>query len=98
MTKLTYHYMLILQEHGNIDDAEMHSLVAAVGAVPGCSPVVRIPAPDAWLVKRALDTGAHALMCPMVSNVVCSPLCDRSPSHQTTNLNNTVYRKKPNVS
>lgn len=29
--------------------------------------MIRIPAPELFLVKRALDTGAHALMCPLVS-------------------------------
>lgn len=64
-----FDFILVDCEHGNIDDGEMHSLVAAIGNTPGasCSPMVRIAAPESYLVKRALDTGAHGLMCPLVS-------------------------------
>ncbi|KAI5449552.1 hypothetical protein NCC49_004615 [Naganishia albida] len=62
-----FDFILVDGEHGNISDSEMHSVVAAIGNVQGCSPMVRIPAPESYLVKRALDTGAHALMCPLVS-------------------------------
>lgn len=34
----------------------MHASAAAIAA-QGCSPIIRIPAPENWLVKRALDTG-----------------------------------------
>jgi len=44
----------------------MHDSVAAIAA-QGVSPIIRIPAPENWLVKRALDTGAHGLLCPMMS-------------------------------
>lgn len=47
-----------VQEHGDIDDGEMHRLVAAIGN-QGCSPIVRIPAPENFIVKRALDTGGE---------------------------------------
>ena len=38
-----------------------------IGAISssGVSPVVRIPADAPWMVKRALDAGAHAIMVPM---------------------------------
>ncbi len=65
-----YDFILVDCEHGNIDDAMMHEQVAAIGAVPGCSPIVRIAGPEIHLVKRALDTGAHGLLCPMMSTAV----------------------------
>ena len=39
----------------------------AVGAIAsaGASPIVRIPAGEVWMMKRALDSGAHAIMIPM---------------------------------
>jgi hypothetical protein len=49
---------VLVQEHGDIDDGEMHRLVAAIGN-QGCSPIVRIPAPENFIVKRALDTGGE---------------------------------------
>lgn len=36
-------------------------------ASAGASPIVRIPAAEPWIVKRALDAGAHGIMVPMVS-------------------------------
>lgn len=61
-------FILIDCEHGNISDDTMHAQVSAVvGAGTKCSPIVRIPGPENWMVKRALDAGAHGIMCPMVS-------------------------------
>jgi 4-hydroxy-2-oxoheptanedioate aldolase len=38
-----------------------------ISAITSCgvSPIVRIPADEPWMVKRALDAGAHAIMVPM---------------------------------
>ena len=38
----------------------------AVGAIAsaGASPIVRIPTSEAWMMKRALDAGAHGIMIP----------------------------------
>ncbi|SJL01566.1 related to 2,4-dihydroxyhept-2-ene-1,7-dioic acid aldolase [Armillaria ostoyae] len=47
-------------------DAAMHTSVGAIAA-QRVSPIVRIPAPENWLVKRTLDTGAHGILCPMMS-------------------------------
>ena len=48
--------MIIDTEHGNIADDEMHISVGVI-ASQGVSPMVRIPAPENWIVKRTLDTG-----------------------------------------
>ncbi|KAI1084313.1 Pyruvate/Phosphoenolpyruvate kinase-like domain-containing protein [Whalleya microplaca] len=53
-------------EHGNIIDADMHDMVIAI-AGSGASPVIRIPGQDGTLIKRALDTGAHGILVPMVN-------------------------------
>ncbi|KAF2745216.1 Phosphoenolpyruvate/pyruvate domain-containing protein [Sporormia fimetaria CBS 119925] len=55
-------------EHGNIDDGQMHEAVAAIAAT-GVSPVVRIAANEAWMVKRALDAGAHGIVVPLIYTV-----------------------------
>ncbi|OCK80263.1 HpcH/HpaI aldolase/citrate lyase family protein [Lepidopterella palustris CBS 459.81] len=52
-------------EHGNIDDGQMHEAVAAIASC-GVSPVVRIAANEAWMVKRALDAGAHGVLVPLL--------------------------------
>ncbi|KAL3461365.1 Phosphoenolpyruvate/pyruvate domain-containing protein [Aspergillus heterothallicus] len=57
-------WVLIDCEHGAIDDREMHLQIAAVASA-GCSPIVRIPSSEPWMMKRALDAGAHGIMVPM---------------------------------
>ena len=43
----------------------MHESVAAIASC-GASPIVRIPANEAWMVKRALDSGAHGIVVPLL--------------------------------
>ncbi|RSL81141.1 hypothetical protein CEP51_006055 [Fusarium floridanum] len=57
-------WVLIDCEHGNIDDHNMYLQIGAISS-SGVSPIVRIPADAPWMVKRALDAGAHAIMVPM---------------------------------
>lgn len=44
----------------------------AIGAIfsGGSSPIVRIPADEHWMMKRALDAGAHGIMIPMCETAV----------------------------
>ncbi|RKK88453.1 hypothetical protein BFJ69_g308 [Fusarium oxysporum] len=57
-------WVLIDCEHGHIDDYNMYLQISAISS-SGVSPVVRIAAGEPWMVKRALDAGAHAIMVPM---------------------------------
>ena len=50
-------------EHGNIDDQEMYHSVGAIASA-GASPIVRTIGPEPWMIKRAIDCGAHAVMIP----------------------------------
>jgi len=52
-------------EHGNMDDAAMHEAVPAIAAC-GVSPIVRICDNQGFLVKRALDSGAHGVLVPLL--------------------------------
>ena len=52
-------------EHGNIADSDMHESVAAIAAC-GISPVVRLPDGQHWMIKRALDAGAHGIIIPLL--------------------------------
>ena len=52
-------------EHGNIADQEMHESVAAIASC-GVSPIVRVPDNQGWMVKRALDCGAHGIIVPLI--------------------------------
>ncbi|KUJ20606.1 Phosphoenolpyruvate/pyruvate domain-containing protein [Mollisia scopiformis] len=46
----------------------MHNAVPAIAAC-GVSPIVRIPDNQGWMVKRALDTGAHGVIVPLLYTV-----------------------------
>lgn len=46
----------------------MHASIHAVASC-GASPIVRIPENHGWMVKRALDAGAHGIVVPMLSSV-----------------------------
>ncbi|WWC65482.1 uncharacterized protein I303_108100 [Kwoniella dejecticola CBS 10117] len=59
-------FVIVDCEHGNIGDSEMHDSVNAVASC-GASPIVRVRGTDPTLIKRALDTGAHGLMIPMIN-------------------------------
>ncbi|MCJ1372285.1 hypothetical protein MMC20_003508 [Loxospora ochrophaea] len=60
-----YDWVLVDTEHGNIDDSAMHESVAAIAGC-GVSPIVRIAANEGWMVKRALDSGAHGILVPLL--------------------------------
>ncbi|KAH0419996.1 HpcH/HpaI aldolase/citrate lyase family protein [Colletotrichum camelliae] len=61
-------WVLVDCEHGNIDDGAMHDAVPAIAAL-GVSPVVRLADLQGWMVKRALDSGAHAILVPLLRTV-----------------------------
>ncbi|KAK2811076.1 hypothetical protein FQN50_002411 [Emmonsiellopsis sp. PD_5] len=65
MARSGYDWVCVDTEHGNIADAQMHEAVAAIAAT-GTSPVVRIAANESWMVKRALDAGAHGIVVPLL--------------------------------
>ncbi|MGI1662031.1 HpcH/HpaI aldolase family protein [Palleronia sp. KMU-117] len=57
--------VIIDMEHGAIDHAQAHAMIAAVlGA--SCAPLVRVPSIDETAVKRVLDLGAEGICFPMV--------------------------------
>lgn len=58
-------WVLVDTEHGNLADADMHEAVTTIAAT-GVSPIVRIAANEGWMVKRALDSGAHGIMVPLL--------------------------------
>jgi 4-hydroxy-2-oxoheptanedioate aldolase len=58
--------LIIDMEHGPIDVATAHAMVAATRGT-GAVPVVRVPWAEPWLAKPVLDTGAMGINFPMVS-------------------------------
>ncbi|CAM1507200.1 Fc.00g068410.m01.CDS01 [Cosmosporella sp. VM-42] len=64
-------WVLVDCEHGNLDDEAMHDAVPAIAAL-GVSPIVRLPDMQGWMVKRALDSGAHGppeIVVPLLRTV-----------------------------
>ncbi|KAK4190503.1 Pyruvate/Phosphoenolpyruvate kinase-like domain-containing protein [Podospora australis] len=61
-------WVMVDCEHGNIDDAAMHDAVPAIAAL-GVSPIVRLPDLQPWMIKRALDSGAHGILVPLIRTV-----------------------------
>ncbi|KAJ7057976.1 Phosphoenolpyruvate/pyruvate domain-containing protein [Mycena amicta] len=59
-------WVLIDAEHGLITDHHFYDLTNIVAA-SGASPLIRIPADEPWMIKRALDSGAHGIMIPMAN-------------------------------
>ncbi|CAH0057986.1 unnamed protein product [Clonostachys solani] len=59
-------YVTIDLEHGGLADMEMQSAINSIAPF-GVSPLVRLPSGEPWLIKRALDAGAHGIVIPLVS-------------------------------
>lgn len=59
--------LILDMEHGPIDLATLHAMVAATRG-SGATPIVRVPWTEPWLVKPALDTGAMGINFPMISS------------------------------
>jgi len=58
-------WVLIDAEHGQINDTHIFTHTTLVAAAHR-SPIVRIPAAADWWIKRALDSGAHGIMAPLL--------------------------------
>ena len=64
-------YALQLHEHrltmaqGNIDDSNMHDMVAIVAST-GVSPIIRLAGLTGPYIKRALDTGAQYVLLQLI--------------------------------
>ncbi|KAK8251338.1 Pyruvate/Phosphoenolpyruvate kinase-like domain-containing protein [Phyllosticta capitalensis] len=65
MARSNLDWICVDTEHGNIDDGQMHECVAAIASC-GVSPLVRVAANESWMVKRALDAGAHGIVVPLL--------------------------------
>ncbi|EPE02222.1 dihydroxyhept-2-ene- -dioic acid aldolase [Ophiostoma piceae UAMH 11346] len=59
-----FSWVLIDAEHGLISDKDYYELASAIAA-EGASPIIRIPWAEEWMIKRALDAGAHGVLTPM---------------------------------
>jgi len=64
-----FDWLLIDMEHAPNDSGDVTSQLRAIAAAHLPSePVVRLPASEAWLVKRVMDAGARTLMFPNIES------------------------------
>lgn len=59
--------VIVDMEHGAIDYATAHAMIAAT-AGSSCAPLVRVTENDTAQVKRVLDLGAEGIVFPMIRN------------------------------
>ncbi|KAJ5729724.1 uncharacterized protein N7483_004232 [Penicillium malachiteum] len=64
-----FSWVLVDAEHGLISDHHYYELCNAIGS-ENASPIIRVPFAEYWMIKRALDAGAHGIMTPMCHNEV----------------------------
>ena len=60
-------WVIIDMEHGPIDVASAHAMIAATAGTP-MVPFVRVAWTDAWLAKTVLDLGALGVCFPMIND------------------------------
>ena len=80
-------------------DAQIHESVAAIASC-GVSPIVRIPDNQGWMVKRALDSGAHGIVVPLlytaddarklVTSAKFPPLANEDTAHHSAWAHSTA--------
>lgn len=61
-------FQIIDLEHGPFILDKVHLHVSACENSAGCTPIVRIPSNEDWMVLQALDQGAHGVVVPHISN------------------------------
>jgi 4-hydroxy-2-oxoheptanedioate aldolase len=52
--------------YGDTDQTKLNNAIGSEGA----SPIIRVPYAEEWMIKRALDAGAHGIMTPMCHSEV----------------------------
>ena len=61
-----FDWLLLDAEHGPNSLPQLLAQAQAIGS--RCSPVVRLPAGEAWMIKQVLDLGIQSVMIPMVES------------------------------
>lgn len=59
-------FVIVDFEHGPYELGRAHEFIARC-ELHGCSPLVRVPSNEAWMVLQALDQGAHGVVVPQVA-------------------------------
>lgn len=68
MAQAGFDFQIIDLEHGPFVLDQVHLHVSACENGTNCSPLVRIPANEAWMALQALDQGAHGVVVPHIQD------------------------------
>ena len=63
MANAGFDFLIIDLEHGPFVLSEIHKYVNSCESY-SCSPIVRIPEKQGWMIQQALDQGAHGIILP----------------------------------
>jgi 4-hydroxy-2-oxoheptanedioate aldolase len=63
-----FDFQIIDLEHGPFILDQIHLHVLACEAAGVCTPIVRVPRCEDWMVQQAMDQGAQGIIIPHVSN------------------------------
>lgn len=66
MVNAGFDWLTIDMEHSSITMTEAQGLIQVID-LAGCVPLVRVGANESYLIKRAMDAGAHGVIVPMVN-------------------------------
>jgi 2-keto-3-deoxy-L-rhamnonate aldolase RhmA len=66
LKRLGFDWFMIDTEHAQVDPQTMAAMVAVLDGGGG-TPFVRVGNVDQYLIKQALDSGAHGILVPLVS-------------------------------
>ena len=66
LKELGFEWFMIDTEHAQVNPETMAAMIATLGG-SGAAPLVRVGDIDQYLIKQALDSGAHGVLVPLVS-------------------------------
>lgn len=68
MAQAGFDFQIIDLEHGPFILDQVHLHVSACENAACCSPLVRVPVNEPWMVLQALDQGAHGVVVPHIQD------------------------------
>lgn len=77
LSRLGFDWLFIDMEHGPIDIASCHAMIAATAGTD-CAPVVRVMEPSISYTKPVLDAGAMGIVFPMITTAERAEAAARS--------------------
>jgi len=68
MAHAGFDFQIIDLEHGPFALDKIHHHVSACESVSNCTPIVRVPKNEDWMVLQALDQGAYGIVLPHIAD------------------------------